>query len=107
MSSRIAVLDRVRKFDGNGAQLLAITVADGHWSAGAGPRGIAVDSDDNVYVTLLEGHKVVVFGTEEPPPVVSTIASSPWSIALVAVGALGLLLWLGRATLPPLKREGR
>lgn len=90
-------LDRVRKFDSNGTQLFALTVADGRWATGDGPRGLAVDQADDLYVALLEGHKVAVFGTAAPPPpVYTTPASSTWSVLILVFAAFGVL-YLGHA----------
>jgi hypothetical protein len=61
---------------------------------------LAKDPTDGIYPA--HGTDVVqssVYSVRVAAPVVSTPASSPWSIAILALGALGAFAWFGRSRL--------
>jgi streptogramin lyase len=83
--------NRVQKFTATGGFLTKWGSAGSGDSQFNGARGIAVNAAGDAYVADTDNHRVQVFGTTAPPPVVSTSASSPWTIMLAALLGLAVV----------------
>lgn len=79
--------NRIQKFTATGAFVTKWGSSGTGNGQFAGPRGIAVDAADVAYIADTDNNRIQTFG-DPPTPIVSTSASSAWSLVLLVIGMM-------------------